>query len=70
MISTGIGGLDEIITGLRKGDNAGAKDALGALEGLDPEDQVGGSVIMTLAASLEDDAAAESLTALTTANAI
>ena len=54
---------------LRKGDNAGAKEALGALEGLDPEDQVGGSVIMTLAASLEDDAT-ESLTALTTANAI
>lgn len=37
---------------LRKGDSAGAGEALDALARLDPEDQVGGSVIMTLAEAL------------------
>ena len=34
---------------LRRGDNTGAGEALDTLARLDPEDQVGGSVIMTLA---------------------
>lgn len=37
---------------LRKGDNPGARTAVDTLARLDPEDQVGGSVIMTLAEAL------------------
>lgn len=37
---------------LRKGDEAGATEVLNTLARLDPEDQVGGSVIMTLAEAL------------------
>jgi tetratricopeptide (TPR) repeat protein len=40
---------------LRKGDSAGASDVLQTLARLDPDDQVGGTVVMTLAASVADD---------------
>ncbi len=40
---------------LRKGDSVGANEVLDTLARLDPDDLLGGSVIMTLAASVEDE---------------
>jgi len=55
---------------LRKGDNAGANEVLNALARLDPDDQVGGSVIMTLAASVEHDGPRSALSTRTQVEAV